>query len=293
MLLGVTPLTRPVFDQEFPGLLQLQLPSYNISYTARNPLWLKLMFDSGRIRRVINNEHELLQRIVKEHHIDVVISDNRFGLWHADVHTVFITHQLHLKAPVFAGIANRINRQYIKRFSEVWVPDFEDATDSLSGALSHGAASVHPDVKYIGPQSRLQALEAVATAKAYRYLALLSGPEPQRTMLETILLLKFTDPAKPVAIVRGTSQPLAKQPAHINVFDFPDAAKLRQLILSAETVICRSGYSSLMDLYLLGQKNLLLVPTPGQAEQEYLARHWHRNFGTQFATQPQLKNKSF
>lgn len=242
---------------------------------------------------MIGTEHELLKSIVKEHQVDVVISDNRFGLWHPNVHTIFITHQLYLKAPVFAGIAGRINRKYMKRFNELWVPDFEDAANSLCGELSHGAVPVHPIIKYIGPQSRLYDMEHAASSRSNRYLALLSGPEPQRTMLENILLSKFTDPSKPIAIVRGTSLSLAKQPDHIDVYDFPDAATLRQLILSAETVICRSGYSSLMDLHLLGKKNLLLVPTPGQPEQEYLARYWHHHFGTQFATQPQLKNKSF
>lgn len=293
VLLGVTPLTKPVFDQEFPELQQVQLPAYNVSYTIHNSLWLKLLFDSGRIRRVIDSEHGLLKSIVKEHHIDVVISDNRFGLWNEGVHTVFITHQLFLKAPVFSGIANRINRQYIKRFNEVWVPDVENAAGSLSGELSHGMDFFHPDIKYIGPQSRLQGTETVIPSKTYHYLALLSGPEPQRTILENILLSKLTDPAKSVAVVRGASLPLIEPASHIDVFDFPDPALLRQLILCAGTVICRSGYSTLMDLYLLNKKNLVLVPTPGQTEQEYLAGHWHRNFGTQFATQPQLKNKSF
>lgn len=293
VLLGVTPLTRPVFDQEFPMLQQVELPAYNVSYSARHPLWLKLLLDSVRIRRVIGSEHEQLKQIIKEHRIDVVISDNRFGLWHTDVHSVFITHQLFIKAPVFAGIANHINRRYIRHFNEVWVPDLEEDAVSLGGELSHGPSFFHPGLRYIGPQSRLQGIEARSFAKSYDYLILLSGPEPQRTMLENSLLDKLTDPQKSVALVRGTKQVLKKAPRHIDVFDFPEAALLRQLILSANKVVCRSGYSTLMDLHLLGQKNLLLVPTPGQTEQEYLARYWHQNFGTQFATQPQLKHRSF
>ncbi len=292
VLLGVTPLTKPVFDQEFPSLQQIELPPYDVSYSAKVPLWLKILFDSPRIMRTVRREHRLLQQIVAAHHIDVVISDNRFGLYHRGVHSVFITHQLYVKAPVFVWLANKINKHYINRFSEVWVPDFADQAQSLSGDLSHRHPPLHPRISYIGPQSRLRDIGVEFPPQTYDYLLLLSGPEPQRTLLENMLAEKCAASGKRFALVRGGNRATFKNRAGMDVFDFPDATTLKRLVLSSHTVICRSGYSTLMDMHALGKNTLLLIPTPGQTEQEYLAEYWYQHFGTAVCLQSHVKHLS-
>jgi predicted glycosyltransferase len=53
---------------------------------------------------------------------------------------------------------------------------------------------------------------------------------------------------------------------------------LSKAIRNAEVIVCRSGYSTLMDLYALNRKAYLL-PTPGQREQIYLAQYWTDHLG--------------
>jgi spore coat polysaccharide biosynthesis predicted glycosyltransferase SpsG len=292
IVLGVTPLTKLVFDEEFPELKKIELPPYNVKYSNILPLWLKLGFDSGRIGRIIKEENKVLQNIIAENKIDVVISDNRFGLYNDKIHSVFVTHQLFLKAPVFENLGSKINQNYISRFNEVWVPDLESEKESLSGELSRGK-QFHSNVKYIGPQSRLFDVITNVEKDKYDYLILLSGPEPTRTELENLLLEKVKSSNKKIALVKGsTIQHSTFNIQHCEAFDFPKKEELKKLILSSKKIICRSGYSTLMDMHLLGKKDLILIPTPGQTEQEYLADYWGKKFGTQTLCQSEI-NKLF
>lgn len=297
VILGVTPHTQPIFDEEFPELQKIELPAYNITYSKKLPLWVKLGLSYPKISGIIQKEHQLLEKLIEEKKLDVVISDNRFGLYSNTAHCVFITHQLFLKAPVFENFAQTINKKYILRFNEVWVPDYETnnasassvSVKNLSGELSHGN-HFHKNVKYIGPKSRLNDVICEVEKNKYDYLFLLSGPEPGRTTLENELLKSVKKSNKKIALVRGSrfkNQNLKFE--GMDVFDFPKKEELKKLILSSGKIICRSGYSTLMDMHLLGKKELILIPTPGQSEQEYLAEYWHQNFGTEIVLENNLQ----
>lgn len=283
VILGVTPLTQLIFSEEFPTLKQVSLPAYNISYSNIFPLWLKLLFSWPGINRVIREERECLDRLINECKIDVVISDNRFGLNSSKIHSVFITHQLFLKTPFAARFARKINQNYILNFDEVWVPDFEKEPESLSGSLSHGN-QFHNNIKYIGPLSRLQKAQ---TKIKYDRLFLVSGPEPQRTIFANKCLnLVKKNPVKQYAFVSPTR--VESNENNVTFFVSPTAAKLSEIICSSQQIVCRSGYSTLMDLYTLEKKDILLVPTPGQTEQEYLAELWKTKFDCKVVSQSQL-----
>lgn len=285
VILGITPLTKFIFDEEFPELKKIELPAYNIKYSKILPLWINLGLSFPRISQIIADENKFLDKIISENKIDAVISDCRFGLYSEKIHSVFITHQLYLKAPVFENFGRKINQKYILNFNEVWVPDFDTSEssqerESLSGELSHGAP-FHKNVKYIGPQSRLSDVICDVEKNKYNYLILLSGPEPGRTTLEEALLKKANVSDKKIALVRGSGFKVQDSRFKgIDVFDFPKKKELKKLILSSDKIICRSGYSTLMDMHLLGKKELILIPTPGQSEQEYLAEYWKNAFGT-------------
>jgi uncharacterized protein (TIGR00661 family) len=290
VILGVTPLTKTIFDEEFPELKKIELPAYDIKYSSVFPLWLKLGLNVPRISQVIADENKLLIKITQENNIDVVISDNRFGLYSEKVHSVFITHQLFLKAPVFENFGSKLNQNYISKFNEVWVPDFENEKESLSGELCHGNI-FHKNIKYIGPQSRLQDVITEVEKDKYDYLILLSGPEPTRTQLEEELLKKIKLSNKKFAFVRGSKLKVqSSKLENVDAFDFPTKEELKKLILSSKKIICRSGYSTLMDMHLLGKKELILIPTPGQSEQEYLADYWKKKFGTEHIPQNKISN---
>lgn len=278
VIIGVTKLNDFFFESYFPELQKITIPSYNISYSKNIPLWLKLALQWPAINKVIRKEHLVLQQIIHEHKIDLVISDNRFGLFSKSIESIFITHQLHLKVPLFSFFANKLNKKYIHCFNEVWVPDFEDVKARLAGDLS-SSEGINLPVKYIGPQSALTISTTHQLQNKFDYLILLSGVEPQRTILEKKCLRVFKDSHKKIVLVRGSKVEGKISSQNISVIDFVAGDALKDLILHAETIICRSGYSTLMDLCLLNKKQIILIPTPGQTEQEYLANYWKNKFG--------------
>lgn len=290
VILGVTKTTSLIFDEEFPELPKVEVIAYDIKYSKALPVAVKLILDAPRIFNVIKQERKQLEQIIKDYKIDVVISDNRFGMSSKNVESIYITHQLNIQAGLFSPIANKIHHYYIKQFSEVWVPDFEDENSCLSGKLAHHSSI--KNVKYLGPLSRL----SIPTIKqnGFDYLCILSGPEPLRTELERVLIEKANKSDKSICIVRGTNKKLESfVNKNITIVDAPNAKELSQWIIDAKTIVCRSGYSTLMDLHHLNKQNCVLIPTPGQEEQEYLADYWSQKSGFKVIHDKDLKIFSF
>lgn len=289
VIIGVTKTTALVFNEEFPELTKVDIEPYKITYSKVLPLFVKLALDAPRILSVIKIENKQLTQFIKQYHIDVVISDNRFGLYHKNVQCIYITHQFNLKAGWFSFIANKIHHHFIKKFDAVWLPDFEDERNCLAGELSRNHSS--KSVKYLGTLSRLPLVEN--TTEIFDYLCLLSGPEPLRTELENSLLKQAALSHKKIGLVRGTNSALNQVVAkNVTVFNMPTASELSRLISTSKTIICRSGYSTLMDLHHLKKQNLILIPTPGQSEQKYLANYWQEKFSAKVIQQKALSSVS-
>jgi len=240
-------------------------------------------------------EEQLAEQLIAKIKPDLIISDNRFGFRSFDVPSVIISHQLQLRAGVLSFAANKLNHSLLNRFDAVWVPDYETAP-GLSGMLSHGKKPGVP-VHYLGPLSRLKPTKSITTSQPYDLLALLSGPEPQRSIFEEKLLEVLFGSGLKVAIVRGLpeeQEDLNSKESHdknqnnIVWFNHLNAINLSELISQSKNIICRSGYSTLMDLAVLN-RSAILVPTPGQTEQEYLAKHFEKQFGFVRLKQNQLK----
>lgn len=262
------------------SLLQLECPyaefvedvPFEISYAqhdARNGL--KLLVQLPNMFLQVYREHQLLKQIVSKHKIDCIISDNRYGFYHAHIPNVFITHQLHIQVPFAKGIVNWINHYFIKKFNSCWVPDWADDNKAVAGILSrnNGLSNIH----YIGLLSRATAVENKMERNA-PVLYLLSGPEPQRTKLEQLILQRHAQQPHQAILIRGTTKALEKITPQNNliVYDMCSVSQLQSLIAACKYVVCRSGYSTIMDL-IQWQKNAVLIPTPGQYEQEYLASY--------------------
>ncbi len=264
-------------QKAFPDLEFIEFPGFNPTYSRSNSQVFKMLSLLPGALRNFRHDHKTIESIVSNYNIDMVISDNRFGCWSKQVHSVFITHQLHIQVPrIFrwaSPIVNRFNNHYIKKYDEVWVPDVE-TEPSLSGRLSHPAIK-GVKTKYIGFLSRFKPVGQHNTEKTNKFLVILSGPEPQRSMLEDIVIKQARDIKDNVLILRAKPESndlLRDVPDNVSMFNHVDDEMFMQLIDSAETIICRGGYSSLMDLKALG-RTAFLVPTPGQTEQEYIARH--------------------
>lgn len=273
VIIGGSGRSLSLLKQEFPQLEFIGLPGYNIKYDAGS-LALKTIFSISRILKAIRIEHLFLEKVVKEKQIDLVISDNCFGLWSKQVKSVFLTHQLMIKAPVMEKLLHIINLSFIKKYTECWIPDNPGA-NNLSGDLSHKYA-LPENAFFIGPLSRMQNLQALPDIprlkSRYDVLILISGPETQRSIFEELILKQAASIPLNFLVVRGIPETPKTLEIHVNIdiISHLNAAEMKTAMLSADIIVCRSGYSSLMDLLAL-KKKAILVPTPGQTEQEYLA----------------------
>lgn len=276
VILGGSGNSGMLMQQYFSDLTYIELPGYAPVYGEGKNMYWPMLKQSRHFLRVIRKENALLKTIVHRYKIDTVISDNRYGLYHSEVESIFITHQLFIRAGWLSTWVKKINHRYIRKYQTCWIPDFEDKQISLSGDLSHGHHTL-PNVVYIGPLSQF-AKPIQATQKKYKALAIISGPEPQRSLFEKKLLEEFKNSEGQFVLVRGlpenSHQPL--QQDNTLVYAYANTAEIENLMACTEKIICRSGYSSIMDLWVTSRlKDAHLVPTPGQTEQEYLAQ-WNQ-----------------
>jgi hypothetical protein len=268
---------KEVLQEEFPDLSFVEMPGFCIKYGKNRALTLlKLIFTIPKILIGIKRENEWLRRFSGVEGLDLVISDNRYGLYGAGVFSVFMTHQLAIRSSFGAGadwLLQRLNYTYIRRFSVCWVPDVAGA-GNLAGKLSHPSRMPDSPVRYIGWLSRLETAGAVEAAQAFDLLILLSGPEPQRTILEEMVLGQLGGWVGKTVLLRGLPKGggALRAPEGVVVFDHLPAREMGEIIGRSKLVLARSGYSTIMDLVRMGKK-AIYIPTPGQPEQEYLGRY--------------------
>lgn len=257
---------------EFPAVTCIRLPGYHPLYPKDGSMVWKMAVQVPKFLRAIAREHFQLKKIIREYSIEAVISDNRYGLWSKSTPCVLLTHQLFIRMPAgmkwFEPAVNLLNHFFIRKFQRCWVPDVE-SDENLSGELSHGKP-IPSNVEYLGILSRFSVSPA---GKKYDVLALLSGPEPQRTILEEKIICQLTALPLRALVARGVPEEtsVVQRTKNMEVVSHLESKKLNEAFLQSEVVICRSGYSSIMELASLG-KAAILIPTPGQTEQEYLAQ---------------------
>ncbi|MCB0429413.1 MAG: hypothetical protein KDD54_04800, partial [Flavobacteriales bacterium] len=189
-----------ILREVFPHLTALEIPGYDVRYAQRTPMALAMAWQMPRVMRTIKEEHHWLDEQVSRFNLDAVVSDNRYGLWSDRIPSVFISHQIHIQAPAFAGSLYRWQLRMIRHFREIWVPD-DPGENNLSGDLSHGQP-LPANLRYVGPLSRFNAPDVKPPRKGGG-LVVLSGPEPQRTILEHVLARWLKDQPSPYMVVRG------------------------------------------------------------------------------------------
>ena len=258
----------------------VHLDGYNITYSKWNRVaQMGLLSQFPAISSAIAHEQEWLLQNTAKLALDGIISDNRYGLFHSRLPTVIIIHQ----PRVLSGFGNladrtvqRLHYKYLNRFGVTWIPD-NDGAPNIGGILSH-PGNLPLISRYIGPLSRFNehtASQPIHTAGAV--VILLSGPEPQRSELAARLWKQAVDMKSQIVFVEGneTVAPPAMIPDHIDHYKRVTQEQLGPILADASMVVCRSGYSTIMDLLALGKK-AILIPTPGQTEQQYLAGHLHK-----------------
>ena len=257
---------------EFPETVFLRSSGYEIQYSRNKSLFqFKLFLQAPKIIFSILREKKWLKKIINEYSIDAVISDNRFGMYNRKIPCIYITHQLHIKTgnPVTEKIAQTIHSFFIKKYTACWVPDSK--INGLAGELSH-PKKIFQNLFYLGPISRFE--EIKNEEKNYDLLIIISGPEPQRTLFESQILNQLkTFPGK-TFLIRGlpSEKNCLENFNAVKIKNHLPAKELNEIIEQSEIIISRSGYTTVMDLAVLTKK-AILIPTPAQTEQEYLAKY--------------------
>src|SRR5690606_22483528 len=256
-----------LLKKEFPTLEYFELPAYNIKYASSAFFFRsKLLLQTTHILKTISAEKKETARIIEHMNISGIISDSRWGVRNEKVPSVFITHQVNVLLGFTTGFSSMIHKKYIKKFDECWVPD-NDGDFKLSGSMGN-PAKTESNLKYLGILSRFKKQDLPVK---FDYAAIISGPEPQRSLLENILMKELKNRDSRILLVRGVveDEQICVEDSNLTICNYLTSAQLERHLNQSRVVICRPGYTSLMDLAVL-QKKVFLIPTPGQYEQKYL-----------------------
>ncbi len=291
-------------EKELPGITVMEMPGFRIRYSRFLPQYICIFLQLTAIVISAFRDHRVLRRIAKQISPGVIISDNRFGFYHKEIFSVYVTHQVRIPFPsglrFMEPLAGRIHRLIISRYDLCLVPDYPGDIN-LSGRLSHPVkrlagqdrpCGIPAGLAYMGPLSRFALpdtgpTEESAPASAPYVCLVLSGPEPQRTLLLEKVLEAL--PATPVIVLSAT--PVHGNPRPVPAAQYitsPGTATMRRVIKDAALVIARAGYTSVMEIASLN-RGAVLIPTPGQPEQEYLGRYLNSRYGFVTLEQNSLK----
>ncbi|WP_435623652.1 glycosyltransferase [Flagellimonas sp.] len=266
-----------LLQKEFPALPAFELPSYKITYAEKGRNFkVKMIWDSPKVIKAMTKEKKAIKKLVKQHQLDGVISDNRLGGYYKKVPCVFITHQLNVLSGNTTWMSSKAHQNIIKKFDACWVPDVE-GKPNLTGKLGH-LKKKKKNLRYLGPLSRF---EKKKKKTVYDLMVLLSGPEPQRSFLEEKLLEELKNYRGDVLFVKGkieekqTHETLDHSKYRLDLYNFMQSKELENAINQSKLILCRSGYTTVMDLAKL-EKKAFFIPTPGQYEQEYLAKRMQK-----------------
>ncbi|MBW7868757.1 MAG: hypothetical protein H3C31_10570 [Brumimicrobium sp.] len=271
----------------FPELWYIPFQGYPFHFRGNGTWIIDILKRFKPLYNRFLKEKNEVEQLIDKFHPDLIISDQRFGFRHTQVRSIIISHQLNLPVPSWNWIAKCWNRRLLKAFDEIWVPDTPDRR--LSGNLSKGLTK---NVSFIGNCSRFKEIIPSSTKK-YKYLIIVSGPIPYSKQFIELILAKFNDVAHLSALI--ASQELLAEleyPAQITYFSNPTSSEFEQLLHDSEIIISRCGYSTLMDLENT-KHSAILIPTPGQKEQLYLAKNNASHANWEMLTEKEFLKKVF
>lgn len=249
-----------LIQKDFPNLKTVEFEGYNMKLDSKKSTYIQLVLQSVKMKNAIKQERKQLEALLKDYPADIVISDNRYGFYTKNCINIIVTHQLNLPVPLFQKTASKVIQSYVNEFDFCWIPDTEK--NPISGNLTEGTIDI-PKI-YIGLLSRFEKKDLL---EKFKYLAIISGPEPERTRFAKNIVRFLSDCSEPTAIV-GLDE---METQDISFFKNPSTKELEELINKSGTIISRAGYTTIMELISI-EKKAVLIPTKGQYEQAYLAK---------------------
>ena len=273
VILGGNGSSIQFLQKRFPNLTCEFVPGYGVVYSKRIGFAVKMLLSLPTIYSGIKKEEKQVAWLHEQYGFDLIISDNRFGVHASGVQSLFMTHQLNIKFPYFESIIFKVQRQLIEQFDACLVPDFS-SKEKLAGSLSELKVGQELNVPlyYLGALSRFYRTEFKKRTIKYPFVAVISGPEPHKSALTNLLISSFSSGADKLAIITYDFDVKRIIPDHIKLFQDCNDEQFLTIISESETMISRSGYSTLMDMIFLNKK-VFFIPTPGQTEQLYLAKY--------------------
>lgn len=274
------------FRNKFPEIpLYVTLPNNHIQIESGKGLFFKLGLRVFEFRANWKKEKRWLEEHLEFNSYDIIYSDNRYGFYHPSVHSVLLTHQLALPGPkALLFLPQLVLNKNLKNFNTIEIPDY-DTANKLSGSLSEN--KTHIPCSFIGPLSQVKFLQVPLKKQL---LLILSGPEPQRSRFAKDILEETSQLGFKV-IVAGESNVISAN-SNVTQLGYCNAKQLEELMNESSHIVCRSGYSTLMELDSI-QKKAILIPTSGQYEQEYLAKYWAEHFNFPIANENEISTKDF
>jgi len=280
VILGAYGQSKVLLEKEFPELISIDMPGINMTYQNKGSFAFTITKQITKYLKSIKEEHSQLQKVVKEYNVQLIVSDNRYGIYSPTVPSIIISHQINILMPkglqFASSIVNSWVHKQLNKFDAIWIPDFK-GKNAIAGSLSNNTFA-HKHGKYLGILSRfanknfVEVTHKNSASTKIKVLAVLSGPEPQRTIFEEILLKTSLPSNYSLKIIRGlpnvNNQLLKKD---VSIINYLGGNELKLEIESCDIYIGRTGYTTIMDLLCIG-KQAILVPTPGQPEQEYLGQ---------------------
>ncbi|MFT6717283.1 MAG: hypothetical protein ACJA0Q_001935 [Saprospiraceae bacterium] len=263
--------------KRFPSLIFEKVPGYEVAYSKRVSFAVKMLLSLPSIYLGIKKEEKRVTQLHQQYNFDLIISDNRFGVHHKGVKSLFMTHQLNVKFPYFEKIIFKVQKKLIEKFDYCLVPDFP-LKENLAGVLSvlKPEQKLNIPVHYVGALSRFYNTNVVVKSIKYKYVAVVSGPEPHKSGLVDLLINEFKKTSDSLAVLTYDYSLKEVLPENIKLFLNCDDEQFLDIVSQSDTMISRSGYTTLMDLIYL-QKKVFFIPTPDQTEQVYLAEYAAQN----------------
>ncbi|MGQ9621135.1 MAG: glycosyltransferase [Bacteroidales bacterium] len=267
-----------IVRKEINDIPFVYFPGFEIKYSAILPQYIVIFFYTPLFWYHTIREHIQLNRIIRKYNINIVISDSRLGLWNKKIISVLVTHIIKLPLPkgfrLFEKFLLPLSRAVISRFTFCFIPDFPGEMN-LSGNLSH-SFRLPLNTRYIGILSRFQQtcqMEEHAERDIF-CTAIMSGPSPQKEILTEKIkdILKKINKKSVIFSGNPDLESCETQEGNVTVVNHLQQDFMLKIIRRSELIISRSGYTTIMELFSIG-RSALLVPTPGQAEQEYLASY--------------------